>query len=46
MPAPGFSYSVKLGTIGLRQAPCPDGQPGHVRVDTVHLGDLDGVKGI
>ena len=22
--------------IGLRQAPEPDGQPGHVRVDTVH----------
>ena len=32
--------------IGLRQAPRPDGQPGHVRVDTVHQGDRDGVKGV
>ena len=32
--------------IGLRQAPQPQGQPGHVRVDTVHQGDRDGVKGL
>ena len=32
--------------IGLRQAPKPEGQPGHVRVDTVHQGDRDGVKGL
>jgi len=32
--------------IGLRQAPEPEGMPGHVRVDTVHQGDRDGVKGI
>ena len=32
--------------IGLRQAPEPEGWPGHVRVDTVHQGDRDGVKGI
>ena len=32
--------------IGLRQAPDPRGRPGHVRVDTVHQGDRDGVKGI
>ena len=38
--------------IALRQAPEPDGKPGHVRVDTVHawtastLGDRDGVKGL
>ena len=32
--------------IGLRQAPEPQGRPGHVRVDTVHQGDRDGVKGI
>ena len=31
--------------IGLRQAPQPDGRPGHVRVDTVHQGDRDGEKG-
>ena len=33
-------------SIGLRQAPEPEGMPGHVRVDTVHQGDRDGVKGI
>ena len=32
--------------IGLREAPEPKGRPGHVRVDTVHQGDRDGVKGI
>ena len=31
--------------IGLRQAPQPEGRPGFVRVDTVHQGDRDGVKG-
>ena len=33
-------------TIGERRRPQPFGQPGHVRVDTVHQGDLDGVKGL
>ena len=32
--------------IALRQAPDPQGLPGHVRVDTVHQGDRDGVKGL
>ena len=32
--------------IGLRQAPEPRGRPGHVRVDTAHQGDRDGVKGL
>ena len=32
--------------IGERRKPRPDGQPGFVRVDTVHQGDLDGVKGV
>ena len=32
--------------IGERRKPCPDGQPGFLRVDTVHQGDLDGVKGV
>ena len=32
--------------IGLRQAPEPEGRPGHARVDTVHQGDRDGVKGL
>jgi len=32
--------------IGQRRAPRPNGQPGFLRVDTVHQGDLDGVKGL
>ena len=32
--------------IGLRKAPSPNGRAGFVRIDTVHQGDLDGVKGV
>jgi transposase InsO family protein len=32
--------------IGERRRPEPNGRPGHLRVDTVHQGDLDGVKGV
>ena len=32
--------------IGERRRPRPCGQPGYVRVDTVHQGDLDGIKGL
>jgi transposase InsO family protein len=32
--------------IGERRRPEPDGRPGYLRVDTVHQGDLDGVKGL
>ena len=32
--------------IGERRRPQPFGLPGHVRVDTVHQGDLDGIKGL
>jgi transposase InsO family protein len=32
--------------IGVRRAPDPQGRAGFVRVDTVHQGDLDGVKGV
>lgn len=32
--------------IGERRCPEPDGQPGYLRVDTVHQGDQDGVKGV
>jgi transposase InsO family protein len=32
--------------IGERRAPQPQGQPGYLRVDTVHQGDRDGVKGV
>jgi transposase InsO family protein len=33
-------------TIGERRKPDPQGRPGYLRVDTVHQGDLDGVKGL
>jgi len=32
--------------IGVRRQPQPDGQPGYIRIDTVHQGDLDGEKGV
>ena len=32
--------------IGERRRPEPCGCPGYLRVDTVHQGDLDGVKGV
>jgi transposase InsO family protein len=32
--------------IGERRKPAPGGRPGYLRVDTVHQGDLDGVKGV
>ena len=32
--------------IGERRAPQPEGRPGYLRVDTVHQGDLDGIKGV
>lgn len=32
--------------IGERRQPEPHGQPGYIRVDTVHQGDLDGKKGV
>ena len=32
--------------IGVRRAPTPDGRPGFIRIDSVHQGDQDGVKGV
>lgn len=32
--------------IGERRKPDPNGQPGYLRIDTVHQGDLDGEKGV
>ena len=32
--------------IGVRKAPAPQGVPGFIRIDTVHQGDQDGVKGV
>jgi transposase InsO family protein len=34
------------GAIGERRRPDPQGRPGYLRVDTVHQGDQDGVKGM
>lgn len=33
-------------TIGERRKPHPGGKPGYVRIDSVHQGDQDGVKGL
>ena len=32
--------------IGERRKPSPDGKPGYLRIDSVHQGDLDGIKGL
>lgn len=32
--------------IGERRRPQPNGQPGYLRVDCVHQGDLDAIKGL
>jgi len=32
--------------IGQRRAPQPNGLPGYIRIDSVHQGDQDGVKGV
>ncbi len=39
---------TRAATVGiaLREAPDPRGKPGHLRVDTVHQGDRNGVKGL
>jgi len=33
-------------SIGVRKAPGPEGRAGFVRIDTVHQGDLDGMKSV
>lgn len=35
-----------VSRLGERQQPQPNGQPGYLRVDTVHHCDFDGVKGV
>jgi transposase InsO family protein len=32
--------------IAIRKAPAPQGVPGYIRIDTVHQGDWDGLKGV
>ena len=42
-----FTHTRPVGVaIGVRRRPAPEGRPGHLRVDTVHQGDQDGVKGV
>ena len=36
----------KRSSIGERRKPKPNGQPGYIRIDTVHQGDLDKQKGV
>jgi hypothetical protein len=38
--------ATKGVSIGTRKAPAPDGRPGFIRIDSVHQGDHDGVKGL
>jgi hypothetical protein len=46
-PALFFKHTESVSTnIGIRRKPMPYGKPGYLRVDTVHQGDLDGVKGV
>jgi len=37
--------AVKLA-IGERRAPAPNNRPGYLRLDSVHQGDQDGIKGL
>jgi len=39
------TQGVKI-SIGERCKPRPNGTPGHLRVDSVHQGDMDGKKGV
>jgi hypothetical protein len=36
----------KPSIIGVRRKPAPNGEPGYIRIDTVHQGDLDKQKGV
>jgi hypothetical protein len=46
-PALFFKHTQSVSTnIGIRRKPMPYGKPGYLRIDTVHQGDLDGVKGV
>jgi len=36
----------QANAIGQRRAPAPNGRPGYLRVDSVHQGDEDGLKGV
>ena len=40
------TQATKSATIGVRKAPAPEGRPGFIRIDSVHQGDQDGIKGL
>jgi transposase InsO family protein len=37
---------TKSVSIGVRKAPAPEGRAGFIRIDSVHQGDQDGIKGL
>jgi len=37
---------TKRVDIGVRRAPAPQGRAGFIRIDSVHQGDFDGIKGL
>ena len=39
------THATSVG-IGERRAPAPEGRPGFIRIDSVHQGDQDGIKGV
>jgi hypothetical protein len=42
-----FTHTRSVASrIGERARPEPEGQPGHIRIDTVHQGDQEGLKGV
>jgi hypothetical protein len=42
-----FTHTRSVASrIGERARPEPQGQPGHIRIDTVHQGDREGQKGV
>ena len=45
--AVGFEHTKPTGvSIAERRRPDPKGMPGYIRIDTVHQGDWQGVKGV
>ena len=38
--------AVKAVKIGIHKVPTPEVRIGFIRIDSVHQGDLDGVKGV
>ena len=40
------TQSARKNTIGERRKPRPEGKPGYIRIDSVHQGDQNGIKGL